>query len=144
MRRSAALLALTSFALLVVPASAAAPKKGTYIDTKLQVYVTVGAKRTSISSLSAPCVRKLPNGTTQSYGGFLLPKTKHPKISSKGSFSYSGNVTLTTSSKSVVPVKITGKFANGKVNGNVKLDEAKTGCAPYDFTGKYYGVNPKG
>ncbi len=145
MRRLGALLALTSLVLIAAPAVAAAPKQGTYIDTKLQVYVTVGAKRTSVSSFSAPCARKLADGTLQTYGGFSLPKAKRPKISSKGAFSYDGNVTFNSgSAKSVVTVKISGKFANGKLKGTVTLDTAKTGCDPYSFSGKNFGVNPQG
>ena len=53
-------------------------------------------------------------------------------------------MTLITSSRAVVPVEIQGKFANGKLEGLGKFDAAKTGCEPYTFSGKNYGVNPKG
>lgn len=144
MRRLAALLALALLAPLAAPALAAQPKRGVYIDTKLQVYVTVGKTRKSVTAMNAPCVRKAADGTLQGYGGFTLPKAKRPAISRAGKFFYKGNVTLTTSSKAVVPVEIRGTFADGKLKGTVKLDEAKTGCAAYSFSGKNYGVNPQG
>ena len=144
MRRLGALLALISLVVLAAPALAALPKRGVYIDTKLQIYVTVGASRTAVTAMNAVCVRTLPNRTVQGTGAFSLPKTKRPKISSSGAFSYKGNVTLITSGKAVVPVEIKGKFANGKLKGSVKFDAAKTGCEPYTFSGKNYGVNPQG
>jgi hypothetical protein len=144
MRRLAALLALALMLSLAAPALAGYPKRGVYIDTKLQVYVTVGKSRTSITALNAPCVRPAADGTLQGYGAFTLPKSKHPKIGSNGKFSYKGNVTLTTTEKAVVPVEVKGKFANGKLKGTVDLDPRKSGCAAYSFSGKNYGVNPQG
>ena len=143
MRRLFAALAISPLLVVVVPASAATPKHGYYIDPTLQVYVVVNASRTSISSFQAPCQVKGSDGKLVQNGGFLLPKSKHPKLSG-GAFSYSGNVTLTTDSKSVVKVKVTGKFTGGKIKGKVTLDQTKTACAPYSYSSRFYGVNPQG
>ncbi len=154
MRRLGALLALTSLALCAAPATAGTPKRGTYIDTKLQVYTVVYTKTSKktkkkqklVKSMSGPCQRQLPDGTLQQYGGFLLPRTKRLKISKKGSFSYKGNSTVYVGSgKKVVKVSIKGRFSSSKkLTGTVSLNKAKTACENYKFNAKYYGVNPKG
>ena len=146
MRRLAAVLAVSVLALCAVPAIAAAPKYGTYIDVKLQAYISVNKTRTAISSLSAPCQAKFADGSVKSSGGFSLPKSKHPKLTRSGAFSYKGNVTLVSGSgaKAVVKVEITGALSGGKLKGKVTLDEVKTGCTPYSYSAKYYGVNPQG
>lgn len=145
MRRLAAVLAVSVLALCAAPAIAAAPKYGTYIDPKLQTYISVNKTRTAISSFQSPCSVKAADGTLQSNGSFLLPKSKHPRISKSGSFSYNGKVTLTsTYTKTVVGVKLTGALKAGKLKGKVTLDQQKTGCVPYSYSAKYYGVNPQG
>ena len=102
MRRLVAVLVVSIVSLCAAPAIAAAPKHGYYIDPKLQVYVVVNASRTALSSFQAPCmVKDTTSGALSQSGGFLL-KTKHPKLSPSGSFSYSGNVTLQSDRKSVV------------------------------------------
>ena len=154
MRRIGALLALTSLVLRVAPATAGTPKRGTYIDTKLQVYTvvytktskTTKSKQKLVKSMSGPCQRRLPNGTMQGYGGFTLPTTKRLKISKQGSFSYKGNSTVFVGSdKKVVKVSIKGRFSSSKkLSGTVSLNKTKTGCEDYKFNAKYYGVNPQG
>lgn len=134
--------------LVVLPAAALAgtakPKHGYFIDPKLQVYVVVGTSRTSLTSFQAPCLVKGTTGELTQQGGFTLPKSKHPKISAAGKFTYAGNVTLQTGSKYVTKVNVSGTFANGKVTGVVTFPDSKVLCAPVKYTGTYYGVNPQG
>jgi hypothetical protein len=135
--------------LVAVPtvalAGTANPKHGYFIDPKWSVYVVVGASRTSLTSLQAPCfIKSTSGGSPSQQGGFSIPKSKHPKISNAGKFTFKGNVTLQTGSKYVTKVKVTGTFANGKVKGVVTFLDTKVTCLPVKYTGKFYGVNPQG
>lgn len=140
---------LLCLCLIAVPtvalAGTAKPKHGYFIDPKWQVYVVVGSSRTSLTSLQSPCfLKSTTGGAPIQSGGFAIPKSKHPKISNAGKFTFNGNVTLQTGSKYVTKVKVTGTFANGKVKGDVTFLDKRVTCLPIKYTGKFYGVNPQG
>lgn len=123
--------------LLIVPALALAKvKRGTYIEVKTQTYIATNAAATKIKSLNIPCIY---NG--QPYGGNLI--TKAVKISA-GKFTFDGKSTLRgVGTNSVIDVKVTGKFANGKITGKVTY-LAPAPCTTRSYSAKYYGVNPQG
>jgi hypothetical protein len=136
-RRALILAVLTSVALLVPAVAFAGIKRGYYIEVSSQTYIQTNAAATSIKSFSFPC---MVDGQQQ--GGNVI--TKGLKISSTGAFSYSGKSTLRTGSNSVISVKITGKYVNGKVKGTIKYLTEGVACADRSYSAKYYGVNPQG
>jgi hypothetical protein len=136
-RRALVLAALTAFALLVPAVALAGVKRGYYIEVSSQTYIQTNKAATSIKSFSFPC---MVNGTQQ--GGSNI--TKSLKLSSTGAFSYSGKTTLHSSSNSVISVKITGKYVNGKLKGTIKYLTDGVTCADRSYSAKYYGVNPQG
>jgi hypothetical protein len=123
--------------LLILPALALAKvKRGTYIEVKSQTYIVTNAAATKIKSLNITCIR---NG--QQSGGNLI--TKSLKITD-GKFSFDGKSTLRSSTNSVIKVKVTGKFGNGKITGKVTYLDAPAPCTTRSYSAKYYGVNPQG
>jgi hypothetical protein len=136
-RRALSLAALTAFALLAPAVALAGIKRGYYIEVKSQTYIQTNAAATSIKSFSFPCI---VDGTQQ--GGSTI--TKGLKLSSTGAFSYSGKTTLRSSSNSVISVKVTGKYVNGKVKGTITYLTDGVTCADRSYSAKYYGVNPQG
>jgi hypothetical protein len=56
----------------------------------------------------------------------------------------SGKSTLRTGSNSVISVKVTGKYVNGKVKGTIAYLTDGVSCADRSYSAKYYGVNPQG
>jgi hypothetical protein len=140
MRRLRLLRLLAAGALLLalmVPALALAKvKRGTYIEVKTQTYITTNAAATKIKSLNVPCIY---NG--QQYGGNLI--TKALKINA-GKFAFNGKSTLRgVGNNSVINVKVTGTFANGKITGKITY-LAPANCTARSYSAKYYGVNPQG
>ena len=122
--------------LLMVPALALAKvKRGTYIEVKTQTYIATNAAATKIKSLNVPCIR---NG--QQSGGNLI--TKGLKIT-EGRFSFDGKSTLRGFGNSVIKVKVTGTFGNGKITGKISY-AAPVACTTRSYSAKYYGVNPQG
>jgi len=136
-RRALVLAVLTAFALLVPAVALAGVKRGYYIEVKSQTYIQTNAAATSIKSFNFPC---LVDGEQQ--GGSNI--TKGIKLSSTGAFSYSGKTTLRSLSNSVISVKITGKYVNGKLKGTIKYLTDGVTCADRSYSAKYYGVNPQG
>lgn len=129
--------AISLLALLVVPALALAEvKRGTYIEVKTQTYVVTNAAATKIKSLNISCMR---NG--QQSGGNLLTK---PLTITNGKFSFDGKSTLRSFSNSVIKIKITGTFGNGKITGKITYPDPAAGCTTRSYSAKYYGVNPQG
>jgi hypothetical protein len=123
--------------LMIVPALALAKvKRGTYIEVKTQTYVATNAAATKIKSLNVPCIR---NG--QQSGGNLI--TKGLKIT-EGKFSFDGKSTLRGFGNSVIKVKVTGTFGNGKITGKITYLDAPAPCTTRSYSAKYYGVNPQG
>ncbi|HWI73055.1 MAG TPA: hypothetical protein VNT55_13960, partial [Baekduia sp.] len=118
-------------------AHTAAVKRGYYIEIKTQTYIITNKAATSIKSFTFPC---MVGGTQQGGNGI----TKAMKISKTGAFSFSGKSTLRGSSNSVISVKVTGKFKNNKVTGQIRYLTDGVGCADRKYTAKYYGVNPQG
>ena len=122
--------------LLMVPALALAKvKRGTYIEVKSQTYIATNAAATKIKSLNIPCIY---NG--QGYGSNLI--TKALKING-GKFSFDGKSTLRGVGNSVIGVKVTGTFGNGKITGKITY-LAPAPCTTRSYSAKYYGVNPQG
>jgi hypothetical protein len=140
MRRLRLLRLLAASALLVLlilPALALAKvKRGTYIDVKTQTYIVTNTAATKINSLNVPCIR---NGVQS--GGNLL--TKSLKIT-EGKFSFEGKSTLRSTSNSVIKIKVTGKFGNGKITGKVTYLDTPAPCTTRSYSAKYYGVDPQG
>ena len=123
--------------LLILPALALAKvKRGTYIEVKSQTYIVTNAAATKIKSLNITCIR---NG--QQSGGNLI--TKSLKITD-GKFTFDGKSTLRSSTNSVIKVKVTGKFVDGKITGKVTYLDAPAPCTNRSYSAKYYGVNPQG
>jgi hypothetical protein len=136
-RRALILAALTAFALLVPAVALAGVKRGYYIEVSSQTYIQTNKAATSIKSFSFPC---MVNGTQN--GGNVI--TKGIKFSSTGAFSYSGKSTLRSSGNSVISVKITGKYVNGKLKGTITYLTDGVSCSDRSYSAKYYGVNPQG
>ncbi|MET0604765.1 MAG: hypothetical protein ABW167_22485 [Baekduia sp.] len=136
-RRALILAVLTGIALLVPAVAFAGIKRGYYIEVSSQTYIQTNVAATSIKSFNFPC---MVDGQQQ--GGNAI--TKGIKISSTGAFSYSGKSTLRSSSNTVISVKVTGKYVNGKVKGTIKYLTEGVGCADRSYSAKYYGVNPQG
>ena len=136
-RRALVLAVLTAFALLVPAVALAGVKRGYYIEVSSQTYIQTNKAATSIKSFNFPCVI---DGTQS--GGSVI--TKGIKISSTGAFSFNGKTTLRSRSNSVISVKITGKYVNGKLKGTIKYLTDGVSCADRSFSAKYYGVNPQG
>jgi len=128
-RRALVLALLTAFALLAPAVALAGVKRGYYIEVSSQTYIQTNAAATSIKSFNFPC---LVDGQQQ--GGSTI--TKGLKLSSTGAFSYNSN--------SVISVKITGKYVNGKLKGTIKYLTDGVTCADRSYSAKYYGVNPQG
>jgi hypothetical protein len=136
-RRVLVLAVLTAFALLVPAVALAGVKRGYYIEVSSQTYIQTNKAATSIKSFSFPC---LIDGSQQ--GGSNI--TKGLKLSSTGAFSYSGKTTLRSLSNSVISVKVTGTYVNGKLKGTIKYLTDGVACADRSYSAKYYGVNPQG
>ena len=136
-RRALVLAVLTAFALSVPAVALAGVKRGYYIEVSSQTYIQTNKAATSIKSFNFPC---LVDGQQQ--GGSTI--TKGLKLSSTGAFSYSGKTTLRSLSNSVISVKITGKYVNGKLKGTIKYLTDGVTCADRSYSAKYYGVNPQG
>jgi hypothetical protein len=136
-RRVLVLAVLTAFALLVPAVALAGVKRGYYIEVSSQTYIQTNKAATSIKSFSFPC---MVDGTQQ--GGNVI--TKPLKLSKSGSFSFNGKSTLRTGSNSVISVKITGKYVNGKLKGTIAYLTDGVACADRSYSAKYYGVNPQG
>jgi hypothetical protein len=136
-RRVLVLAVLAAFALLIPAVALAGIKRGYYIEVSSQTYIQTNKAATSIKSFNFPCIID-----GQQQGGNAL--TKGLKISSTGAFSFSGKSTLRGSSNSVISVKVTGKYVNGKVKGTIKYLTEGVACADRSYSAKYYGVNPQG
>ena len=134
-------LALT--ALAGVALAAGKPKRGTYIDTALQVYITTTKDVSAIKSFQAPCSTKLPSGETRSGGSMTV--SRKIKLNAKGGFTYTGNAKIYTSNPTpdVAKVTIKATYRGGKYKGTATFP-SKYGCDVTAFNAKYYGVNPQG
>ena len=145
-RRLSATILATSLILIAfagLATAAGTPKRGTYIDTKLQVYVTTTKDAASIKSFQAPCLRKLDTGATTQSGSMTI--SRKIKINGKGGFSYSGNAKIFSSNPTpeVAKVAVKASFSGGKFKGTATFP-AKYECEVTSFSAKYYGVNPQG
>lgn len=136
-RRALILALLAAFALLVPAVALAGVKRGYYIEVSSQTYLQTNKAATSIKSFNFPCV---VDGQQQ--GGNVI--SKGLKISSTGAFSFTGKSTLRSSGNSVISVKVTGKYVNGKIKGTIKYLTEGVACADRSYSAKYYGVNPQG
>lgn len=134
---------LTLIAVAGVAIAAGKPKRGTYIDTKLQVYITTTADVSAIKSIQAPCLRKLSTGGTTQSGSLIV--SRKIKINSKGGFSYNGKakIYMGEPKPAVETVKISATYSGGKYKGTATFP-AKYECEVTAFSAKYYGVNPQG
>ena len=123
----------------VAPALAASgPKRGYYIDPKLQTYIITTKDITHIKSFQTACV--YPGGQN----GSLLVSRKIA-IKSNGSFSYSGNAKIYHGDPkpAIGKVTISATFSKGRYKGTASFPEGYS-CDVAKFSAKYYGVNPQG
>lgn len=128
-------------ACAVAPALAASyPKRGYYIDPKLQTYIITTKDISAIKSFQTACTRT-ETGTQN--GSFIV--SRKIKIKANGSFSYSGNAKIYTGNPKpdIAKVTITASFKNGKYKGTATFPKGYA-CEPAKFSAKYYGVNPQG
>ncbi len=135
--------ALTMIAFAGLATAAGKPKRGTYIDTALQVYITTTKDVSAIKSFQSPCLRKTSTGETSGSGSMTV--SRKIKLNGKGGFSYKGKAKIYTSAPkpAVENVTITAKYSGGKYKGTATFP-AKYGCEVTTFSAKYYGVNPQG
>ncbi|MFA9271830.1 MAG: hypothetical protein ACEQSX_13945 [Baekduiaceae bacterium] len=140
-RHAVALLAIL-FAAAPAVAWAAYPKRGTYIDVKLQAYLTTTKDAKALKSMTFPCQYKAGDGSTVTGGGIQI--LRKVKISSAGSVSYRGKAKVSESSSPQVvkDVTVNAKFANNRVKGTVTVKDSV--CLPVTFNAKNFGVNPQG
>lgn len=140
--RRIAATAIASLLVLAPAAWAAYPKRGTYIDTKLQVYLVTTKNAKALKSMQFPCQYQGADGSIVSGGGVQI--SRKAKISSSGSVSFSGKAAVYegSSEKQVKNVSVTAKFSGGKAKGTLTVKDSA--CLPVEFSAKYYGVNPKG
>jgi len=139
-RRLAATLLVAALTTAATAATAAAgPKRGTYIDVKLQTYITTTKDVSAVKSFQTTCVR-----STGVQGGSIVVSRKL-KLNRSGGFSFSGKGKIYGGDPKpyIDTVKIKASYKNGRFKGTVEIPE-KYGCAPSSFSAKYYGVNPKG
>ena len=147
MRTALAASALAVLGLAAAPAVADTPKQGYYIDPSSQVYVIVTKDRKAIKSFQGNCNFKTATGDPTSSGSLYTGKATRIKIGPSGSFSYSGTLLLPSGSggpATRVKGKVTGSFKNGKAKGTYEVTTAGVACEKTTFSGRYYGVNPKG
>lgn len=137
-------LTLLVVLLLAAPAVAwaAYPKRGTYIDVKLQAYLTTTKDARALKSMTFPCQYKAGDGSTVTGGGIQI--LRKVKISSAGSVSYRGKAKVSegSSPQVVKDVAVTAKFANNRVKGTLTVKDSV--CLPVTFNAKNFGVNPQG
>ncbi len=128
-------------ACAVTPALAASsPKRGYYIDAKLQTYIITTKDVTAIKSFQTACIS---SDTGAQNGSFIV--SRKLKLKSGGRFSYSGNAKIYTGDPKprIAKVKITASFKNGRYKGTATFPKGYA-CKPAKFSAKYYGVNPGG
>lgn len=128
-------------ACAVAPALAASsPKRGYYIDAKLQTYIITTKDITAIKSFQQQCVNS--DGAAQ---GSSFTVSRKIKLKPGGGFSYTGNAKISTGNPKpdIAKVTITASFKNGKYKGTATFPKGYA-CAPANFSAKYYGVNPGG
>jgi hypothetical protein len=134
---------LTMIAFASLATAAGKPKRGTYIDTALQVYIVTTKDVSAIKSIQAPCLQKTSTGATAGSGSMTV--SRKIKLNSKGGFAYKGKAKIYTSAPkpAVENVTVTAKYSGGKYKGTATFP-AKYGCEVTTFSAKYYGVNPQG
>ncbi len=145
-RRLIATTVVASVALIALAGIAPAagkPKRGTYIDTALQVYIVTTKDVSAIKSIQAPCLQKTSTGETSGSGSMTV--SRKIKLNGKGGFSYKGKARITTrdAKPAVENVTIAAKYSGGKYKGTATFP-AKYECEVTTFSAKYYGVNPQG
>jgi len=145
-RRLSATILVTSLTLIAFAGLATAagkPKRGTYIDTALQVYIVTTKDVSAIKSVQAPCLSKLDTGATTQSGSLTL--SRKIKLNGKGGFSYTGKAKIYTGAPkpAVETVTVKATYSGGKYKGTAKFP-AKYGCELTTFSARYYGVNPQG
>ncbi len=135
---------LTLIAVAGVAIAAGKPKRGTYIDTKLQVYITTTKDVSAVKSFQAPCLGKSSTGELVQSGSMVV--SRRMKIKPGGAFSYSGKAKIYSGSApkpAIETVKVKASYTGGKYKGTASFP-AKYECETTAFSAKYYGVNPQG
>lgn len=140
MRRRLSATALVAVLILTATTATAVagPKRGTYIDVKLQTYVTTTKDISAVKSFQTACVR---NGVQSG----SITVSRKLKINRSGGFSFTGKAKIYAGAIDpyVDTVEIKASFKNGRFKGTVETPE-KYGCSKVSFSARYYGVNPKG
>ena len=134
---------LTLIALAGIAVAAGKPKRGTYIDTKLQVYITTTKDAKAIKSFQAPCTFKTDTGETTQSGSMIV--SRKITIKPNGGFSYTGKAKIYSGDPqpSIGTVKVSATYSGGRYKGTATFP-ASSGCDVTTFSAKYYGVNPQG
>jgi len=134
---AAALIAVCG--VLPAIASAAAPKRGYYIDAKLGTYIITTKDVSAIKSFQTACI----NESGGQNGSFIV--SRKIKLKPGGAFSYSGNAKIYTGQPkpAIAKVTITATFKKGRYKGTATFPKGYQ-CKPAAFSAKYYGVNPQG
>ncbi len=131
----------SSAACAVAPALAASvPKRGYYIDPKLQTYIITTKDVTAIKSFQTACV----NSDSGQNGSFIV--SRKITLKSDGGFSYTGNAKIYNGDPK--PKHRQGQdhrdVQQRQVQGHGDVPEGATRCDAANFSAKYYGVNPRG
>jgi hypothetical protein len=145
-RRLIATTVVASVALIAfagIAPAAGKPKRGTYIDTALQVYIVTTKDVSAIKSIQAPCLQKTSTGATVGSGSMTV--SRKIRLNGKGGFSYTGNARISTSNSKpeVARVTVKARYSGGRYKGTATFP-AKFGCEVTTFSAKYFGVNPQG
>jgi hypothetical protein len=134
---------LSPIALVGIATAAGTPKRGTYIDTELQLYIVTTKDVSAVKSFQTTCLRKSATGALEQSGSMTV--SRKIRIKPNGGFSYSGKAKIFTGGTSAViaTVRIRASYSGGKFKGTAACP-AKDGFEPATFSAKYYGVNPQG
>ena len=138
--RLAIAVALMSACAVAPALAASSPKRGYYIDPKLQTYIITTKDVTAIKSFQQLCFNS-DSGTQN--GSFIV--SRKIKLKAGGGFSYTGKAKIYTGDPApkIGTVTISASFKNGKYKGTATFPTGYA-CAPANFSAKYYGVNPQG
>ena len=138
--RLAIAVALMSACAVAPALAASSPKRGYYIDPKLQTYIITTKDVTAIKSFQQPCFNS-DSGTQN--GSFIV--SRKIKLKAGGGFSYTGKAKIYTGDPApkIGTVTISASFKNGKYKGTATFPKGYA-CKPANFSAKYYGVNPGG
>ena len=138
--RCLAAIALVGACAVTPALAASSPKRGYYIDPKLQTYIITTKDVSAIKSFQTSCYN---TDSGEENGSFIVKRKL--KLKPGGGFSYTGNASIYNGDPkpAIAKVTITASFKNGKYKGTATFPTGYA-CKPANFSAKYYGVNPGG